>query len=57
MIKRLDDKLIMELPWETVELIVRDALTDDLKYSQDEEGRGLHNALRVVLEYYGGPIE
>lgn len=57
MIKRQDEKLVMELPWETVELIVRDALTDDLKYSQDEEGRGLHNALRVVLEYYGGPIE
>ena len=57
MIKRQDEKLVMELPWETVELIVRNALTDDLKYSQDEEGRGLHNALRVVLEYYGGPIE
>ena len=56
MIIRKEDKLIMELPWETVELIVRDALTDDLKYSQDNDGQ-LHNALRVVLEYYGGAIE
>lgn len=57
MIIRKEEKLVMELPWETVELIVRDALTDDLKYSQDDEGRGLHNAIRVVLEYYGGTID
>ena len=56
MIIRKDDKLVMELPWETVELIVRDALTDDLKYSNDDEGQ-LHAAIRLVLEYYGGAIE
>ena len=56
MISRKDVKLVMELPWDTVELIVRDALTDDLKYSQDESGL-LHEALRVVLEYYGGPLD
>jgi hypothetical protein len=56
MIVKKDEKLVMELPWETVELIVRDALTDDLKYATDEDGK-LHKAIRVVLEYYGGPIE
>ena len=56
MIGKKDDKLVMELPWETVELIVRDALTDDLKYSNDDEGQ-LHAAIRVVLEYYGGALE
>ena len=56
MLIRKDDKLVMELPWDTVELIVRDALTDDLKYSNDDEGQ-LHNAIRLVLEYYGGPLD
>ena len=56
MIIKKNDKLVMELPWETVELIVRDALTDDLKYSNDDEGQ-LHDAIRLVLAYYGGAIE
>jgi hypothetical protein len=56
MLIRKDDKLVMELPWDTVELIVRDALTDDLKYSNDDEGQ-LHAAIRLVLEYYGGPLD
>lgn len=56
MLIRKDDKLVMELPWDTVELIVRDALTVDLKYSNDDEGP-LHNAIRLVLEYYGGDLD
>jgi len=56
MIIRKEEKLVIELPWETVELIVRDTLTNDLKYSEDGQ-RQLHAALRVVLDYYGGAIE
>lgn len=55
MIKSEDNKLIMELPWETVELIIRNALTDDLKYNENDNN--LHQALERVLEYYGGAIE
>lgn len=52
MIKYDEDKrLIMELPWETVELIVRDALKSDIELCRDPE---LVTALELVYEYYGG---
>ena len=52
MIKYGEDKrLIMELPWETVELIVRDALKQDIDLCRDPE---LLDALERVHEYYGG---
>lgn len=52
MIKYDEDKrLIMELPWETVELIVRDALKQDIDICRDPE---LAEALERVYEYYGG---
>jgi hypothetical protein len=46
-----DKRLVMELPWETVELIVRDALKDDIRLCSDPE---LLDALTRVYEYYGG---
>lgn len=41
----------MELPWETVELIVRDVLKQDIELCRDPE---LLAALERVHEYYGG---
>ena len=41
----------MELPWETVELIVRDALKQDMELCRNPE---LLDALEHVYEYYGG---
>lgn len=55
MIKREDDKLIMELPWDMVELIVRDTLKTDIEmYSIDESDVDLLDALEKVYQYYGG---
>lgn len=52
MIKYNEDKrLIMELPWETVELIVRDVLKQDIELCRDPE---LLAALEQTYEYYGG---
>lgn len=51
MIKYEREKLIMELPWETVELIVRDALKQDIELCRNPE---LLDALERVHEYYGG---
>ena len=52
MIKYSDErKLVMELPWETVELIVRDALKQDIDLCRDPD---LADALERVYEYYGG---
>ena len=55
MIRRVDDKLIMELPWDMVELIVRDTLKTDIEmYSIDESDVDLLDALEKVYQYYGG---
>lgn len=51
MIKYEREKLIMELPWETVELIVRDTLKSDIELCRNPE---LLDALELVYEYYGG---
>lgn len=55
MIRREEDKLIMELPWDMVELIVRDTLKTDIELlSDDESDIDLLDALQRVYEYYGG---
>ena len=55
MIKREEDKLIMELPWDMVELIVRDTLKTDIELlSENESDIDLLDALQRVYEYYGG---
>ena len=51
MIKYEKEKLVMELPWETVELIVRDVLKQDIELGRNPE---LLDALERVYEYYGG---
>lgn len=51
MIKYEKEKLVMELPWETVELIVRDVLKQDIDLCRDPE---LLAALERTYEYYGG---
>ena len=55
MIKREEEKLIMELPWDMVELIVRDTLKIDIELlSENESDIDLLDALQRVYEYYGG---
>jgi hypothetical protein len=57
MIKHEDNKLFMELPWDMVELIVRDTLKTDIEmYSVDESDIDLLDALQKVYQYYGGNL-
>ena len=49
-----DKRLVMELPWETVELIMREALKDDINLCNDPD---LMDALERVYEYYGGNLD
>ena len=57
MITYKNEKLAIELPWEMVELIVRDALKTDVLYAgshpDDAEVRA---AIRLVYQYYGGDL-
>lgn len=58
MIRSVDDKLIMELPWDMVELIVRDALRTDIEmHSGDSCDPDFRNALIKVYQYYSGPCD
>lgn len=58
MIKLNQDKqMVMELPWETVELIVRNALKEDLDILNGRDNSELTDALKRVYEYYGGNLE
>ena len=58
MIKLNEDKqMVMELPWETVELIVRNALKEDLDILNGRDNSELTDALKRVYEYYGGNLE
>ena len=50
------EQLIPELPWDTVELIVREALKDDIELVQHVDNE-LLEALKVVYQYYGGLLE
>jgi len=57
MIKHEDNKLFMELPWDMVELIVRDTLKTDIEmYSVNESDIILLDALQKVYQYYGGNL-
>ena len=57
MIKLNEDKqMVMELPWETVELIVRNALKEDLDILNGRVDSKLTDALERVYQYYGGNL-
>ena len=51
------EQLIPELPWDTVELIVRETLKDDIELVGLHGDNELLEALKVVHQYYGGHLE
>lgn len=49
------DKINVELPWESVELLVKQTLTVDLMLT--DPASDLHQAIAKVLNYYGGNVD
>lgn len=47
-------KVNVELPWETVELIVRSALKEDIEMAMDPDALA---AFKLVYQYYGGYLD
>jgi len=54
MVNGLGTKVNVELPWETVELIVRNALKEDIEMAMDPDTLA---AFKLVYEYYGGYLD
>ena len=47
-------KVNVELPWETVELIVRSALKEDIEMAMEPDALA---AFKLVYQYYGGYLD
>ena len=53
----MDTGMMVEMPWEASESIVRQSLKKDLMITTAESDAELYAALLVVYDYYGGNLD